>query len=144
MKKITAFFLAIGTFYAVNAQSEFDTAIQNQQVKNITSNNLFATTLIAAHNTDEATTMPVKTGITLMPNAGSKDIKVLYTTTEAGNAVIEVLDENGKKLLSQHTTISIGNNNIIINNFFELKEGKYVIQLVGKDNTYTSSFIVWK
>lgn len=144
MKKITAFFLSIGAFYAVNAQSEFDTAIQSQQVKNITTNNLFTTISTDASSTEEATMMPGKKGISLMPSAGSKDIKVLYNTTEAGKVTIEVLDENGKKLLSQNTIISIGKNNIVINNFFALKEGNYIIQLVGKDITYTSSFIVWK
>ena len=144
MKKIATFFLAIGAFYTVNAQSEFDTAIQNQQVKNITTNNLFTTILTTASNTNEATIMPGKKGISLMPSAGSKNIKVLYNSTEAGSAIIEVLDNNGKKLLSQNTTLSIGKNNIVINNFFELNEGNYIIQLISKDTTYTSAFIVWK
>ena len=144
MKKIATFFLAIGAFYTVNAQDEFDTAIQNQQVKNITTNNLFTTILTTASNTNEATIMPGKKGISLMPSAGSKNIKVLYNSTEAGSAIIEVLDKNGKKLLSQNTTLSIGKNNIVINNFFELNEGNYIIQLISKDTTYTSAFIVWK
>ena len=130
--------------YTVCAQQEFDSAIKNPQAKASLTSSLFTPTTVSTTGTEDINVMPAIKGISIMPNAGSKDIKVLYNSSESGSAVIIVSDENGKKLLTQTANITVGKNNIVINNFYTLKEGSYSIKLIGKDNTYSSSFIVWK
>ncbi len=144
MKKITSFFLALAAFCTVYAQNEFDTAIQNSGATSSTTRNLFTSAVTAGSSFSEPEMNPIKKGISMMPSAGSNNIKVHYNTTEAGEAVIVVLDENGKQLLTQNAVLTVGKNSIVINNFSTLNEGTYSIKLIGKDTTYTSSFIVWK
>lgn len=86
----------------------------------------------------------LKHDLTIMPNAATKDVKIIFKATIAGEAVIAVLDESGKKVLQQSVTIALGNNNINIDNFHSLNEGNYTIELISNNETHSTKFIFWK
>ena len=79
-----------------------------------------------------------------MPNAATKDIKIILVNDKATEATIEVIDENGKKVLQQSAQLTAGNNNINIDNFQSLNEGTYTIKLISNNETQTSKFLFWK
>ena len=79
-----------------------------------------------------------------MPNAATKDIKIILVKDKATEATIEVIDENGKKVLQQSAQLTAGNNNINIDNFHSLNEGTYTIKLISNNETQTSKFLFWK
>ena len=82
--------------------------------------------------------------LAVMPNAATKDIKIIFKSAASGNGVIEVLDENGKKVLQQTAKIEAGNNDINIDNFHSLNEGNYTIQLITNNETHSAKFLIWK
>lgn len=94
--------------------------------------------------TKQAASSIDKKGITIMPNAATSDVKVIYTADKAATGLVVVLDETGKKVLQQNATITEGKNSININDFHKLSEGTYTIQLISNNETYTSSFMIWK
>ncbi|CAN5357775.1 hypothetical protein BH11BAC5_BH11BAC5_06430 [soil metagenome] len=125
MKTILTTLFAVVSIISVNAQGNFDVAIQSSSVSNYT------------HGIE-------KKGITIMPNASTNDVKVIFTTDKATTGTVVVLDETGKKVLQQQATIVAGKNSINIDDFHKLNEGTYTIQLTSNNETYTSSFMIWK
>ena len=75
--------------------------------------------------------------------AATNDVKISFNAPAVGDAVIMVLDENGKKVLQQTAKINIGNNSINIDNFHTLNEGNYTIQLINNNKTHSSKFLIW-
>lgn len=144
MKTILTFLFASFAIIPANAQGNFDTAIQSGSIASAEKvNSLF---------TDQNTTSAIvgtwqgtlKKGITIMPNAATKDVKIIFKTDKVAAGTIIVLDENGKKVLHQDAQIAEGNNNINIDNFHTLNDGTYTIQLISNNETYTSTFMIWK
>jgi hypothetical protein len=125
MKTILTTLIAVISIISVNAQSNSDVAIQTSSVSNYT-------------NGIE------KKGITIMPNASTNDVKVIFTTDKASKGAVVVLDETGKKVLQQQAVIVVGKNSINIDDFHKLNEGTYTIQLISNNQTYSSSFMIWK
>jgi phage-related protein len=125
MKTILITLFAVISIISVNAQGNFDVASQTSSVSSYT------------HGIE-------KKGITIMPNASTNDVKVIFTTDKANTGTVVVLDETGKKVLQQQATIVAGKNSINIDDFHKLNEGTYTIQLTSNNETYTSSFMIWK
>ena len=86
----------------------------------------------------------LKNELTIMPDAATKDVKIIFKAAASGDAMITILDENGKKVLQQTTKIEKGNNNINIDNFHSLDEGNYTIQLINNNEAYSTKFLIWK
>lgn len=136
MKKIATLVLTFSVLFNLYAQNSFDTANVTKKLSALRSDS------ITEASKNEM--VPVKQVISIMPAAGTQSIKVLYTSQISDNAAISIFNEDGKKLISQKASLSIGKNNIVINNFSSLTEGAYLVSLVSNGITYTSSFIVWK
>jgi hypothetical protein len=126
MKKISTILFAFFAIITVNAKGNFDNSLVSK--------------LVTPGNTYQGI---VKKGITIMPNAETKDIKVIFKADKEAKATIVVLDEAGKKVLNQDALLNSGNNNINVNNFHTLNEGTYTIQLISNNETYTSKFMIW-
>ena len=144
MKKIATLVLTLCVLFNLYAQNNFDTA----DLSTLKNNNSLSNLSLQSTNLDSgaggADMMPVKKGISIMPAAGTKSFKVLYTSQVSDNAAIAIFNEDGKMLITQKAPLLVGKNNIVINNFSSLPEGAYSVSLVSKGTTYTSSFIVWK
>jgi phage-related protein len=144
MKTILTILSALFTFVSVNAQGNFDTAIQTTSASsgNKINSRSSEQTLLSATIYD--TRFTDKKGISIMPNGATNDVKIIFKTDKAATGSIAVLDERGKNILQQNASITTGNNNININDFHKLSEGTYTIQLISNNETYTSSFMIWK
>jgi len=144
MKKFFTFLFASFSIITTTAQENFDTAIQpGTTVSTYKVNSLFIEH-VTSSTTDNESQGAFKKEITIMPNATTKDIKIVFKTDKAADATIVVLDETGKKVLHQASWVSVGNNNINIDNFHILNEGTYTIQLISNNETHTSIFMIWK
>ena len=146
MKKLLLLSIASYAVITVSAQPNIDTAEQTP----VTVITYHAKSLFAQQNNVEGAsntsfqTAPAKKGIWVLPAKGTKNIKVVFNADKAADALITVLDEEGKKVLSQKASLAEGNNNIIIDNFTSLKEGTYTIDMDSNNETYTSTFLLWK
>ncbi len=129
MKTILTALFAVTAILSVNAAENVNTTLAS--VSSLTINK---TTVVRID----------KKGITIMPNAATNDVKIIYTADKSATGMVVVLDESGKKLLQQDASITVGKNSININDFHKLNEGTYTIQLISNNETYTSSFIIWK
>lgn len=141
MKKILTFLFASFTIISVRAQENTDIAIQHSA----TVSNYNTTSLVTEPATNSTLESKfAKKGMSIMPNAATKDIKIILVKDKATAATIEVIDENGKKVLQQSTQLTAGNNNINVDNFHSLDEGTYTIKLIANNETQTSKFLFWK
>ena len=103
------------------------------------------TTTVRGNSVNHVQILPfLMNDLAVMPNAATKDIKIIFKSAASGNGVIEVLDENGKKVLQQTAKIEAGNNDINIDNFHSLNEGNYTIQLITSNETHSAKFLIWK
>ena len=144
MKTILAILFALFTIVSVSAQRSFDTAIQKNSVSSDNKiNNTPSEPTVLSANIDNNRFIDKK-GISIMPNAATNDVKIIFKTANATTGSIAVLDESGKNILQQNTLITAGNNNININDFHKLSEGTYTVQLLSDHKTYFSTFMVWK
>jgi len=144
MKKILTFLFALIAMITVKAQTNSDVAIQ----KGVTTTGYKTASLLTEPATisisDNISEGTAKKGLSIMPNAVTKDIKIILVKDQATEATIEVIDENGKKVLQQSAQLIAGNNNINIDNFHSLNEGTYTIKLISNNETRTSKFLFWK
>ena len=144
MKKILTFLFALIAMITVKAQTNSDVAIQ----KGVTTTGYKTASLLTEPATisisDNISEGTAKKGLSIMPNAATKDIKIILVNDKATEATIEVIDENGKKVLQQSAQLTAGNNNINIDNFHSLNEGTYTIKLISNNETQTSKFLFWK
>lgn len=144
MKSILTTLLASFAITSAIAQQNFDTAIQSAIGASTGKVNSLFTDQAAFSTTNNQLYGNLKKGITIMPNAATHDVKVIFKTDKPAVAKIIVLDESGKNVLQQHAHVAEGNNNINIDNFHTLNDGTYTIQLISNNETYTSTFIIWK
>jgi len=144
MKKILTFLFASIALINVKAQTASDVAIQQSTTKTVYKTAGLLTEPVTTSISDNKSAGTAKKGLSIMPNAATKDIKIVLVKDKAMEATIEVIDENGKKVLQQSTQLTAGNNNINIDNFHSLNEGTYTIKLVSNNETQTSKFLFWK
>ena len=144
MKKILATLFIIFAIISANAQANSVLATQLPTVVYSAKVNSLLTNISTSSATDNIHHGDIKKGLTIMPNATTQDVKIIFKTDKAAAAKIIVSDENGKKVLQQDAQIVEGNNNINIDNFHTLNDGTYTIQLISNSETYTSSFMIWK
>ena len=144
MKKILTFLIASLAIISVKAQRNADVAIQQGTVTNTYKTNSLVTEPTATYVSDNKLQGTAKKGLSIMPNAATQDIKIIFSTFQAADAKIEVIDENGKKVLGQSAALIAGSNSINIDNFHSLNEGTYTIQLTSSNETHTSKFLYWK
>lgn len=97
----------------------------------------------SVNDTKAISSITIKDDLTILPNAATNDVKISFNAPAVGDALIMVLDENGKKVLQQTAKINIGNNSINIDNFHTLNEGNYTIQLIINNKTHSSKFLIW-
>ncbi len=145
MKKLFLLSIASYAVIIVSAQSNFNT-ISQPPVTIITyqSKSLFAQQNTVTGDINTSFQASAKKAIVVTPAKGTNNIKIVFNADKASNAIITVLDEEGKKVLSQTAWLIEGNNNIIIDNFTSLKEGTYTIEMANNNETYTSTFLLWK
>jgi hypothetical protein len=144
MKKILTFLLASFTIITVKAQQNTDIAIQHDVRVSTSSINSLVTEPVTKSMSDSKFEGTAKKGLSIMPNAATKDIKIILVKDKATEATIEVIDENGKKVLQQSAQLAAGNNNINVDNFHSLNEGTYIIKLITNNEIQTSRFLFWK
>ena len=144
MKKILTLLVTSITIISVNAQKSTDVAVQQSAVGSEYKTSTLVTEPTATNVSDNKLRGTAKKGLSIMPNAATKDIKIIFSIYQAANAKIEVIDENGKKVLGQSAILTAGTNSINIDNFHSLNEGTYTIQLISNNETQTSKFLYWK
>ena len=144
MKKILTLLVASIAIISVKAQKNADIAIQQSTVASDYKTKSLVTEPTATNVSDNKLPATAKKGLSIMPNAATQDIKIIFSTYQSANATIEVIDENGKKVLGQSATLTAGSNSINIDNFHSLNEGTYTIQLISNNETQTSKFLYWK
>ncbi len=144
MKKILTFLFASFTIISVRAQENTDIAIQQSATVSSYNTNSLVTESVTKSTSESKFEGTAKKGMSIMPNAATKDIKIILIKDKATEATIEVIDENGKKVLQQSTQLTAGNNNINVENFHSLNEGTYTIKLIANNETQTSKFLFWK
>ncbi len=98
----------------------------------------------SVNDTQVSLLISISYDLTILPNAATNDVKISFNAPAVGDAIILVLNENGKKLLQQTTKINVGKNNINIDNFHSLNEGNYTIQLISNNETHSAKFLIWK
>ena len=141
MKSIAILLFASFVFITIQAQKNFDTVIQSTATGVIENNLSTGQTSPLPNNFLHQT---FSKAITILPEAGTKNIKIVFDSESPKAAAITVLDKDGKKVLHQATHLSAGMNAIDIINFSLLNEGSYSIQLNTNNKTYTSTIIIWK
>jgi hypothetical protein len=67
--------------------------------------------------------------LTLFPNPYATDFSISLTSTDAGKAVIEMMDIQGKVVASQETSLLTGSNTVAINNASDLNAGVYFVRV---------------
>ena len=144
MKKILTLLVTSITIISVNAQKSTDVAVQQSAVASEYKTSTLVTEPTATNVSDNKLRGTAKKGLSIMPNAATQDIKIIFSIYQAANAKIEVIDENGKKVLGQSAILTAGTNSINIDNFHSLNEGTYTIQLISNNETQTSKFLYWK
>ena len=144
MKKILTFLFASVAIITVKAQTNSDVAIQQGITATAYKTVSLLTEPFTTSISDKKSESTAKKGLSIMPNAATKDIKIILVNDKATEATIEVIDENGKKVLQQSAQLTAGNNNINIDNFHSLNEGTYTIKLISNNETQTSKFLFWK
>ncbi len=82
--------------------------------------------------------------LSILPDRASGEMKVRFKAAKAGTATIEVADEAGKVVLKQAAQLTTGINNVPLVNSLKLNEGFYSVRLVTNNQTYSSSFLIWK
>lgn len=83
-------------------------------------------------------------GLTIVPNAKTGDVQVVFNTVKAGKATITIVNQDGKTVLTQKVELTAGKNNINVNNFSELEEGNYTVTLTSTEGNFSSPFLLWK
>ena len=144
MKKILTLLVASIAIISVKAQKNADIAVQQSTVVSDYKTNSLVTEPTATYVSDNKLQGTAKKGLSIMPNAATQNIKIIFSTYQAADAKIEIIDENGKKVLGQSATLTAGSNSINIDNFHSLNEGTYTIQLISNNETQTSKFLYWK
>lgn len=144
MKSILTFLFVSFAIISTNAQGSFGTSIETTAIISADKMNSTFYEHSFASTTGSTVHNIAKKGISIMPNAATKDVKIIFKTDKAATATVIVLDQNGKNILHQDAQITEGNNNINIDNFHHLNDGTYSIQLITNNETYTSTFIIWK
>ncbi len=144
MKKILTFLFASLAIISVKAQKNADIAVQQSTVASEFKTNSLVTEPTATFVSDNKLQGTAKKGLSIMPNAATGDIKIIFSTFQTADAKIEVIDEKGKKILGQSAALTAGTNSINVDNFHSLNEGTYTIQLTSNNETHTSKFLYWK
>jgi hypothetical protein len=85
-----------------------------------------------------------KHGLIITPNPATGDALIHFNALKQSSAIIEILDESGKVIMTQQTELYTGKNKININQFISLVEGSYTIRLVTNSKTYSTNFLMWK
>ena len=144
MKKILTLLVASIAIISVKAQKNADIAVEQSTVASDYKTNRLVAEPTETFVSDNKLQGTAKKGFSIMPNAATQDIKIVFSTYQAVDAKIEVIDENGKKVLGQSAVLIAGTNSINIDNFHSLNEGTYTIQLTSSNETHTSKFLYWK
>lgn len=78
-----------------------------------------------------AVKLQAKTGVVIetSPNPFTENLNIRFTTTDNGNATVNVVNSNGQKVLSKQTVVSKGYNTLQVNGLSNLAPGMYIAQL---------------
>ncbi len=87
---------------------------------------------------------PGKNELVIVPSFKTGAAKISFKSEKASKGTIVVLDEKGNTVIKQEAVIEAGKNTLTINNFTDLNEGAYVVCVKAGNNTYTSSYLLWK
>jgi hypothetical protein len=68
-------------------------------------------------------------GLSVFPNPYSTDFNVSFVSTIDGNASIEMMDVQGRLVVTQSSVVANGENSILINETADLKAGVYFIKV---------------
>ena len=82
--------------------------------------------------------------IKIVSNRATGDMQLRFTATHAGKVTIKILNEAGEMVLKQTNVVSNSINNIRLKNALDLAEGMYSVHVFSMNESYTTSFIIWK
>jgi Secretion system C-terminal sorting domain len=79
-----------------------------------------------------AVKLQAKPGVVVQtsPNPFTENLNLSFATTENGFAQITITSINGQKMITKHTAVSRGYNNLQLNGFTRLAPGMYTVQLI--------------
>jgi hypothetical protein len=85
-----------------------------------------------------------KKEIKIVSSRASGDMQLRFTAEKAEKVTIKILNDAGQMVLKQTNDVTVNINNIPLKNALELAEGQYTIHLISGDETYSTSFLIWK
>ena len=85
-----------------------------------------------------------KKEIKIVSNRASGDLQLRFTADKAEKVTIKILDNAGQMVLKQTSEVKNNVNNIPLKNALDLAEGQYTVYLISSDETFSTSFLIWK
>lgn len=84
------------------------------------------------------------TTMKVYPNPANNNFSISVYSPERSNAVIRLIDINGRLVMAKNTTVNAGTNTININDASKLKSGSYQVQLLVGNEKLNSTLILAK
>ena len=85
-----------------------------------------------------------KKEIKIVSNRASGDMQLRFTADKAEKVIIKILDNAGQMVLKQTSEVKNNVNNIPLKNALNLAEGQYTVYLISGEETFSTSFLIWK
>ena len=85
-----------------------------------------------------------KKEIKIVSNRASGDMQLRFTADKAEKVTIKILNNTGKMVLEQTSEVKNSVNNISLKNALNLAEGQYTVFLISSDETFSTSFLIFK
>lgn len=85
-----------------------------------------------------------KKELSIGSNRASGGMLLRFNAPKAGEVSITILNESGKIVSQQSNHVTKSINTILLKNATGLSEGSYQVQLFSNNETYTTSFFIFK
>lgn len=144
-----------GTIYSWDFGDQSSSSAQNPQHQYLT-NGTYTVTLVvtnASGCTDTITNVvqffvgvqehTVMNGITLYPNPANENVNLVLSMNKGADAVISIVDMNGRLVSSEQRTVSTGDNTVILD-VTNLDNGIYFVRIAAGDASKVMKFVVNK
>lgn len=85
-----------------------------------------------------------KKEIKIVSSRASGDMQLRFSADKAETVTIKILNDAGQLVLKQVNNVTVSINNIPLKNALELAEGQYTVFLISGNETFSTSFLIWK
>ncbi len=85
-----------------------------------------------------------KTTITVSSNRATGDMLLYIVAEKAGEATISLVNESGSTVLQQTNKVTKSKNVISLKDIQALAEGTYTVRMVLHNQTFSTTFMIWK